>query len=71
MGWVELRSHNVQSVPGDHRNSTEDAGQTQTLSFGLNHVDEEDAQTGQDQAASWTAQQRERGVTKNAPDAIE
>lgn len=53
LGRVELGSHHVQSVPGDHRHATEDAGEDETLGFGLDHVDEEDADTGHQQAAGW------------------
>lgn len=53
LGRVELGSHHVQSVPGDHRHATEDAGEDETLGFGLDNVDEEDADTGHQQAAGW------------------
>lgn len=54
LGRVELSSHHVQGVPGNDRHAAEDAGQSQTLGFGLNHVDEEYAQAGHKQAAGWT-----------------
>jgi len=53
LGGVELRSQHVEGVPGDHRHAAEDAAQDQTLDFGPDHVDEEHAQAGHQQAAGW------------------
>lgn len=50
---VELCSHHVQGVPGDHGHAAEDAGEDQTLGFGLDHIDEEDTEARHHQAAAW------------------
>lgn len=53
MGRVELCPHHIQGVPGDHWHAAEDTGEGQALGFGLDQIDEHDAQTGHQQAASW------------------
>lgn len=60
MGRVQLSTHHIQGIPGDHRNSAKDARKNQNLCFGLNHIDEEDAQAGHQQATGCTTQQTGR-----------